>query len=112
MTMGTSIRGLLGAPVSSLGGVMAAVRSAGPGRQVGRPIDGRRFGDGRLVLEMWQRRMLRVLGKPSVHDPLDHPAAAQRAADEGTPALRGEVAGQALVARVALATLRDLGIDV
>ena len=70
-------------------------------------------GGGRLrLLEMRQRRVLRVGGEPVVDQLLDEAAPAQRAPDEAAAAVRLEVVQQAPVVRVALAALGDLGLDV
>ena len=86
-------------------------RGRGPhGR--GRRAAGRTVRATHPVLQVRHRRVLRMVRQPGIHDPLDHSAPAQRAADERAATLRGEVLGQPLVAGVALAAERDLGVDV
>ena len=60
---------------------------------------------------MWQRGVLRVGGQPFVDEPLDDPAPSERAPDIRPPALRLEIAEQARVVRVSLATAGNLGLD-
>ena len=111
MTMGTSIVGLPWCDT----GAWRGVSRRWPARWVVgvASISGTTRRGGRLrLLEVGQRRMVRVGGQPVVDQLLDQAAPAQRAADEAPAALRLEVVQQAPVVRVALAALGDLGLDV
>src|SRR3954468_1790747 len=105
MTIGTSIRGLPCAVRSTsgmtrCGSALPAGRGRGSfGVLVGvlfELLEGARIGGadrcggfgfrggerGLLVLEVEERRMVRMLGEPGVDEPLDHARPAQRAPDE------------------------------